>query len=513
MAAYDIYSQIGRGVRSVADYDREAEQLQAAKLGNQANQAALLLNRQKADEYTRGIGEQNRLRDLTRTWGAQTTDDERIGSLKNAGFFGQADALEKGLLERQKTGAEVSAKGADVRTKDYDLQRKRYENRVNAVTRFTSAEDAKQWLADGVTAGDLDMREATRMIGQIPADPQGFGEWQHRTLLSMADAGKQAGFIRPDANAQLSAQTSAANNQANNARIAAEGAANRGVQMRGQDVQLSAQQLRADQEDEKRDQAAAETADPTSPVLGVPVPRVFPWANQSRDIDKNKVKAAEVKAGAKLVDKDIETASKEAGTAADAKRFLELNSRVDTGGVSDRIPLGRWVQGLGPDYAEMEAITARLAPAMRVPGSGHTSDYDIKQFERATVGVDKPNAANKNIAAGIMARAQQAQDYADFRTTYLEQNGTLVGSDRYWKQYVAKNPIFDPKGKEGSFKLNETRKPWRDFFGSNAGGAAPAAAPAARQPNPLGQSSRVGGQAPAAAPAGGGVKFLGFEEQ
>jgi hypothetical protein len=161
----------------------------------------------------------------------------------------------------------------------------------------------------------------------------------------------------------------------------------------------------------------------------------------------------------------------------------------------------------------MEAITAKLAPAMRVPGSGHTSDYDIKQFERATVGVDKPTAANKNIAAAIIAQAQQTQDYADFRNSYLEQNGTLVGSDRYWKEYANKNPIFDPKGKAGSFMLNAGRKPWKDYFAANAGGAAAAPTAAPRAPNPLGQSSRVGGQAPAAAPApaASGVKFLGFE--
>jgi hypothetical protein len=494
MAGYDLYSQIGKGVRSVGDYDRDFERLQADKLGNQANQAALLLNQQKADEYTRGVAEQNALRQALA--GATTTEDriERARRTGTGAGFALAAGEEKGLLERQKTGAEVGAKKAAADKDTYETGRKRYEHRIAGLSQFQDAEGAKQWLADSVHKGDLGMDEATRMIQKIPGDPAAFGQWKNDTIFSLNDAAKQAGYIRPDANATLSAQTSTANNTATNARMATEGEANRAVTIRGQD-KIDAREMR------KITQSTAEAADASAPVLGVPVPKVFPWANQSRDIDKNKVKAAEVRAGGKLVDKDIEHASKEAGAAADAKRFLELNSRVNTGGISDKIPGGQLVQSMGSDYAEMQAITAKLAPMMRATGSGSTSDYDIKQFERATVGVDKPNAANKNIAAGIMARAQQAQDYADFRTTYLEQNGTLVGSDRHWKQYVAKNPIFDPKAKAGSFTLNTARQPWKDYFATTAD--APAAS-APRPPSPIGQSSRVGGQAPAAAaPAAG----------
>lgn len=234
----------------------------------------------------------------------------------------------------------------------------------------------------------------------------------------------------------------------------------------------------------------------TNAVLGVPKPAVFPWTNQSNSKDANKVKLAEANRGSKEVEKDLDGARQAAQVAQDATRFLELNSKVNTGGVSDKIGLTRWAQGLGPDYAEMEAITARLAPASRAPGSGSTSDFDAKQFERATVGVDKPQATNKNIANAIITKSQMAQDYADFRTTYLEQNGTLQGADRYWKQYTEKNPIFDPK-KPGSFELNKARKDWRQHFASTGQQSAPKAGAA---PNAAGTP----------APAGG-IKFLGFE--
>lgn len=206
------------------------------------------------------------------------------------------------------------------------------------------------------------------------------------------------------------------------------------------------------------------------PVLGVPVPTVLPWANQTNERDANKVKAAEAARGGKEIEKDIDSARKEAQTAEAAKRFIELNERVDTGGPSDRWGPTRSVQSLGKEYAEMEAITARLVPGMRDPGSGVSSDLDVRMFERGTVGVDKPRQTNVNIGKAIVARSQMAQDYADFRATYLEQNGTLQGADRHWKEYANANPIFDHAKKD--YSLNQGRRHWREHF---QGGQAPAA--------------------------------------
>lgn len=210
-------------------------------------------------------------------------------------------------------------------------------------------------------------------------------------------------------------------------------------------------------------------------VLGVPLPTVTPWQNQTNQKDANKVKAAEITRGSKEIEKDTDAARKEKQTADAAARFLELNKKVKTGTVADKFMVGRAVQGMGSDYSELESITAKLAPSMREPGSGSSSDYDGKQFERATVGVDKPKATNDNIGRAIIARAQTAQDYVDFRQTYLEQNGTLQGADRHWKQYADKNPIFDP-ARPGTFELNKGRKPWRDHFAGKQSPQEPAPA-------------------------------------
>ena len=234
--------------------------------------------------------------------------------------------------------------------------------------------------------------------------------------------------------------------------------------------------------------------------MGVPVPSVFPWANQPDDKGKGRVMAAEMSKGSKETEKDADNARLEKETATAAKRFLQLNAGKSTGGVTDKFGVTRVIQGLGSDYAEMEAITAKLAPSMRPTGSGSTSDKDMALFQKATVGVDKTGKANANIAQGIITRAQTAQDYANFRQTYLEQNGTLQGADRNWKSYSDANPIFDPKAND--YSLNKDRQSWQSHF---AGSGAPSAAPTA----PTGAASVP--SAPAqrqAAPTQGGVSVM-----
>jgi hypothetical protein len=228
----------------------------------------------------------------------------------------------------------------------------------------------------------------------------------------------------------------------------------------------------------------AETDAPaTAPILGVPVPAVKPWTGQTNSRDANKVQAAEIARGGKEVEKDSDAARALALTAQDAKQFLELNQKNSTGGVIDKTGVGRWAKGFSPDYATMEAITSKLTPNARPAGSGSSSDSDMRLFGRATIGVDKPQETNANIAKGIIANAKQQQDYANFRQTYLEQNRTLAGSERYWKEYVDKNPIFDPsKEKAGTFDLNPARKDWREHFAPKSDGTATASgAPAGAQ--------------------------------
>ena len=319
----------------------------------------------------------------------------------------------------------------------------------------------------------------------------------HYVPLIMQQVAQQQ--AREEQNAyRLEAQQQAQAAQAQAARIA---------QQSRNDMALQAQQARADQAalyqrsmDERAaaDRASREAiatdriqagrdANPVTPatnptpILGVPVPRVLPWANQSNAKDADKVRLAEVTRGTKEVEADSDSAKKAQALAQEAARFQALNAQTGTGGVSDRIPGGQWVQSFGDNYNEMQAISARLTPSMREAGSGATSDFDARMFQRGTVGVDKPREVNDAIAAGLIKRAKQAQDYADFRSTYLEQNGTLTGANEHWNKYVKAHPIFDP-AKPNAPTLNAGYIEWRDYFGKATGATPPATNPAAPTP-------------------------------
>lgn len=47
---------------------------------------------------------------------------------------------------------------------------------------------------------------------------------------------------------------------------------------------------------------------------------------------------------------------------------------------------------------------------------------------------------------------------------YLSANGHLRGANQAWKRYLNDNPIFDPIADTKTFKLNENRMSWQDYF-------------------------------------------------
>jgi len=92
--------------------------------------------------------------------------------------------------------------------------------------------------------------------------------------------------------------------------------------------------------------------------------------------------------------------------------FNKLNQRRGTGPILSNINLpfigavnpGRFVtNAINPDaaadYQTMDSIVDRLAPQMRVAGSGATTDKDIEGFKRSIPGTDKFGAANAQISA------------------------------------------------------------------------------------------------------------------
>lgn len=444
------------------------------------------LGQMKMDEYRTAGERRNKLAALLQ--GQYDTPEARESALLQGGFMDEATKLGTDRRANQKSDLEIDASRQKLATERYGAFKK-------TLGALSQRQDLNKNLVmqagqELVSAGIIPAEMYQASIANMPDDPNALrmrlregvvGQMAPDKILEFfapkaekIDNGQQIGFRDMNPNSPTYGQATGGapvQKQMTPGEVASNATTRRGQDMvdaRGR----QANDLKAREIDLIGQPASG------GPVLGAPVPAVLPWANQSNPKDANKVKALEQSRGAKEIEKDIDAARKERDAAAQARRFIELNEKTATGGLVDRMGITRGLQSLGPEYAEMEAITAKLAPAMRVEGSGSTSDFDGKQFERATVGVDKPKAANKNIAQGVIARAQQAEEYADFRQTYLEQNGTLQGADRFWKDYANKNPIFDPE-KAGTFELNAKRKPWKEHFKTQPvkGGPSPKSSP------------------------------------
>ncbi len=143
------------------------------------------------------------------------------------------------------------------------------------------------------------------------------------------------------------------------------------------------------------------------------------------------------------------------------KRFDQLNEKVKNNLIGTG-PIAAYLPNVTADLKEMESKAAEITPQMRVPGSGSSSDFDAKMFQKATVGTDKEYETNKNIARAYIENRQDNINKSDFFEAYLAANGHLRGAETKWKKYLDDNPIF----KDEDFKLNEKRSDWKTYFSS-----------------------------------------------
>ena len=219
-------------------------------------------------------------------------------------------------------------------------------------------------------------------------------------------------------------------------------------------------------------------ANPTNPMtLGSSfMDELSPKARE----DVVKRAASDFNADRKATDKELIKARE---TLSTAKRYEKLLDSRDTGGMYGAPLIGGLISSVSsatdPVIAEMNSITAKLVPTMREPGSGSSSDSDMRMFERATLGLDKPTAANKAIAAGMKTAAQNMIDYGLFKQLWYQKNGVLLGAAEAWQQYLDNNTIFVAGTQEPV--LNEERVPWRTYFGLSSTAAAPTAGGTAPQ--------------------------------
>lgn len=179
--------------RTVDQYDQDAYAAEGARQGNAINQLRLLAGQRVEQDAQRALQEQTGVRNALAGLGGNATDEQRVNALRGLGTqtgFAQADALEKSLIERQKTGAEVRSKdagAAKARSEVVDAAIKRYRGSLDYID---TPAGAARWLQAQYDDPEIGQHMQTlgpieQALQRIPQDQQAFAQWRQQVGLGM----------------------------------------------------------------------------------------------------------------------------------------------------------------------------------------------------------------------------------------------------------------------------------------------------------------------------------------
>lgn len=124
---------------------------------------------------------------------------------------------------------------------------------------------------------------------------------------------------------------------------------------------------------------------------------------------------------------------------ADVGNFQDLNAQQETGGLMGLPGIGPAIVSIAAPFnsriAGMRAITSRIAPQQRAPGSGSSSDRDVSLFIQGGPNVGNPRATNDEIIHNARMEATRRQARAAFMDQYASQNGNLVGAETQFETF------------------------------------------------------------------------------
>lgn len=163
-----IYGMVGRGVKSVADYDQEHMQTQQNKL-------AQTLGLMKLDEHKRGIEDQNALR------AALSGGVDPYQALLKQGNVKGATDYQKAQAENDKTKAESKYKAVETVSKKIGMYRDGVANINDPQTAAQYVQAMHQdpdFKGTAISAVPLD-----QLLAKIPTDPAGLQRWKQEFAL------------------------------------------------------------------------------------------------------------------------------------------------------------------------------------------------------------------------------------------------------------------------------------------------------------------------------------------
>jgi hypothetical protein len=237
-------------LRSVADYEKELTDAQTSRQQVGLNKLALDAGRTKQDEYQRGIQKANALQAITSNFGPDPELNAQL--LVQKGYVPEAQKYRENEYD-------IAKKRADSVKVMADALDKKIQQHQGLLSQVQNPQMAAQWMQAAYQDPDLGkivsrLGPPEEAIKSIPQDPQGFQNW-----ILQASAGSEK--LRAQLQGEARDAETKANNLRTDARVKSEGAANRGVQMRGQDITSRGQDMTDARAREVNDTTKAAAAD------------------------------------------------------------------------------------------------------------------------------------------------------------------------------------------------------------------------------------------------------------
>ena len=214
--------------------------------------------RMKSQQTQQAYDDDQALRKATTESGGD--ENKLLSLLQQGGRYGAAEKLKTSILDRQKKGADITKVGAETTEKLTDNQVKQIGIHTDMLSNVQTPEDAAQWAQIGKESGALNESQyqmALKNIQRVSQDPQAFANWKNQAALGAkkyVEMNKPIFSTANTGNAQVTTAREgltgqiipglgqsqqifqSPDNAASNARMAADAAASRDVQRRGQDL-------------------------------------------------------------------------------------------------------------------------------------------------------------------------------------------------------------------------------------------------------------------------------------
>lgn len=175
----------------------------------------------------------------------------------------------------------------------------------------------------------------------------------------------------------------------------------------------------------------------------------------------------EEKAGAlqaERLDKIIQGGNEAKSMVSDLQSLRDIGTRITTGKTAEMTAsLGPYAEALGvkidglDDLQAFKAITSRLAPQMRVPGSGATSDFEMRTFLEGLPSLGKTPGGNELISKTLEAMAEHKIKAAEIASQAI--NGEIKRKDADKMLRELPDPLALWKQSRGTEMKTKTEKP------------------------------------------------------